>query len=61
MFGEQVSRIEFQEFEIMKDKAHWARFAEEWIAWARSPDHDAFWMYRRAFARFSRFRNWQCS
>jgi 2-polyprenyl-3-methyl-5-hydroxy-6-metoxy-1,4-benzoquinol methylase len=38
--------------ERMKDKAHWARFAEEWIAWARSPGHDAFWMYRRAFARF---------
>jgi SAM-dependent methyltransferase len=38
--------------EIIKDKAHWARFAEEWIAWARSPGHDAFWMYRRAFARF---------
>jgi Protein of unknown function (DUF2971) len=32
----------------MKDKAHWARFAEEWIAWARSPGHDAFWRYRRA-------------
>jgi 2-polyprenyl-3-methyl-5-hydroxy-6-metoxy-1,4-benzoquinol methylase len=38
--------------ERMKDKAHWAQFAEEWIAWARSPGHDAFWMYRRAFARF---------
>jgi 2-polyprenyl-3-methyl-5-hydroxy-6-metoxy-1,4-benzoquinol methylase len=38
--------------EGMKDKAHWSRFAEEWIAWARSPGHDAFWMYRRAFARF---------
>ena len=35
--------------EIIKDKA---RFAEEWIAWARSPGRDAFWMYRRAFARF---------
>ena len=38
--------------ESIKDKAHWARFAEEWIAWARSPSHDAFWMYRRALARF---------
>ena len=38
--------------ETMKDKAHWTRFAEEWITWARSPSHDAFWMYRRALARF---------
>src|ERR1700732_2925112 len=38
--------------ESIKDKAHWARFAEEWSAWARSPSHDAFWMYRRALARF---------
>ena len=36
----------------MKDEAHCARFAEEWIAWARSPGHDAFWMYRRALVRF---------
>jgi 2-polyprenyl-3-methyl-5-hydroxy-6-metoxy-1,4-benzoquinol methylase len=36
----------------MKDQAHWARFAEEWIAWARSPGHDVFWRYRRGFARF---------
>jgi SAM-dependent methyltransferase len=38
--------------ERTKDRAHWAQFAEEWIAWARSPGHDAFWMYRRALARF---------
>lgn len=34
------------------DKAHWERVAEQWIAWARSPDHDAFWAYRENFKRF---------
>ena len=34
------------------DKAHWTRVAAEWIAWARSPGHDAFWAYRRALGRF---------
>jgi ubiquinone/menaquinone biosynthesis C-methylase UbiE len=24
--------------------------AEEWLAWARTPDHDAYWRYRDAFA-----------
>jgi hypothetical protein len=38
--------------ERMNDQAHWARFADEWIAWARSPGGDAFWKYRRALARF---------
>jgi SAM-dependent methyltransferase len=28
------------------DYEHWARNAEDWIAWARAPDHDAFWAYR---------------
>ena len=31
------------------DQAHWGEIAEEWIAWARAPGHDAFWMYRSAF------------
>ncbi|MEF2073057.1 class I SAM-dependent methyltransferase [Consotaella aegiceratis] len=34
------------------DQDHWSRVAQEWIAWARAPDHDAFWRYREAFARF---------
>lgn len=34
------------------DQAHWAEIAEEWIAWARAPDHDAFWKYRSAFFDF---------
>ncbi|HEX2889075.1 class I SAM-dependent methyltransferase [Vineibacter terrae] len=34
------------------DQAHWTRVADDWIAWARSPDHDAFWAYRTALADF---------
>jgi len=34
------------------DQAHWAEVAEEWIAWARAPDHDAFWKYGSAFRDF---------
>ena len=34
------------------DRAHWSRVAKEWTAWARSPNHDAFWAYRRALAAF---------
>lgn len=34
------------------DEAHWTRVAEQWIAWARSPAHDAFWIYRKALAQF---------
>lgn len=34
------------------DQAHWAEIAEEWIAWARAPGHDAFWKYRSAFRDF---------
>jgi ubiquinone/menaquinone biosynthesis C-methylase UbiE len=26
--------------------------AEEWVAWARKPNHDAFWAYRAALAAF---------
>ena len=35
-----------------KDVDHWSRIAREWIAWARTPNHDAFWAYRDAFAEF---------
>jgi SAM-dependent methyltransferase len=34
------------------DSDHWTRFAAEWIAWARTPDHDAFWAYRDGLASF---------
>jgi SAM-dependent methyltransferase len=34
------------------DIAHWSAVAEEWIAWARKPGHDAFWAYRDAFLDF---------
>ncbi len=27
----------------------WEREAENWIAWARRPGHDAYWRYRHAF------------
>ena len=32
------------------DRAHWARVARDWIAWARAPGHDAFWYYRAGLA-----------
>ncbi|MCT7375839.1 class I SAM-dependent methyltransferase [Chelativorans salis] len=35
-----------------KDHEHWAKIAADWIAWARTPNHDAFWAYRQAFASF---------
>jgi SAM-dependent methyltransferase len=34
------------------DRRHWSRVAAEWIAWARTPNHDAFWAYRAALAAF---------
>ncbi len=34
------------------DREHWARVARQWTAWARSPDHDAFWAYRHALPAF---------
>lgn len=27
----------------------WEREADNWIAWARTPGHDAYWLYRDAF------------
>ena len=32
--------------------AHWAAHADEWVRWARRPDHDAYWFYRDAFRVF---------
>lgn len=40
---------------IKLDEAHWTEVAEQWIAWARLPDHDAFWAYRDNFTRFVGF------
>lgn len=34
------------------DRAHWARVAAQWTAWARKPGHDAFWAYRDALLGF---------
>jgi SAM-dependent methyltransferase len=35
-----------------KDYKHWSQVAEEWLAWARKPNHDAFWAYRASLATF---------
>jgi 2-polyprenyl-3-methyl-5-hydroxy-6-metoxy-1,4-benzoquinol methylase len=37
---------------ISPDREHWSRFAREWIAWARTPNHDAFWAYRQSLIEF---------
>lgn len=34
------------------DEAHWTGVAQQWIAWARSPEHDAFWAYRQSLLAF---------
>ena len=31
---------------------HWSRIADEWVAWARTPNHDVFWAYRAALLTF---------
>jgi len=35
-----------------KDIEHWSRIASEWTAWARAPNHDAFWAYRESLRAF---------
>ena len=35
-----------------EDHKHWSQVAEQWVAWARKPNHDAFWAYRAALAAF---------
>jgi SAM-dependent methyltransferase len=30
-------------------KEHWRAEAERWAAWARTPGHDSFWVFREAF------------
>ncbi|MFD4838911.1 class I SAM-dependent methyltransferase [Achromobacter sp. NPDC058515] len=34
------------------DHAHWTAVADQWIAWAGAPGHDAFWAYRDGFASY---------
>lgn len=34
------------------DRAHWAAVADQWIAWANTPGHDAFWAYREGFVNY---------
>ena len=34
------------------DHEHWSRVAAEWVAWARTPNHDAFWAYRASLLAF---------
>ena len=34
------------------DHEHWSRIAAEWVAWARTPNHDAFWAYRDSLLAF---------
>lgn len=38
--------------ESAADREHWSRVAQQWTAWARSPNHDAFWAYRDALRAF---------
>jgi ubiquinone/menaquinone biosynthesis C-methylase UbiE len=33
----------------MRGDAEWEREAENWVRWARTPDHDAYWYYRDSF------------
>jgi len=37
---------------VEEDRNHWSRVAEEWMVWARAPNHDAFWAYRASLAAF---------
>lgn len=34
------------------DTTHWSNVAAQWIAWARTPGHDAFWAYRAFMVDF---------
>jgi len=35
-----------------EDRKHWSQVAAEGVAWARKPNHDAFWAYRAALVAF---------
>ena len=32
-----------------EEELDWDREADNWVLWARTPDHDAYWQYRDAF------------
>src|SRR5258707_5023529 len=34
------------------DHEHWSRIAPQWVAWAQTPNHDAFWAYRSSLLAF---------
>ena len=35
-----------------EDRRHWSQVAGDWVAWARKPNHDAFWAYQAALVTF---------
>ena len=35
-----------------EDRNHWSQVAADWVAWARKPNHDAFWAYQPALTAF---------
>ena len=35
-----------------EDRKHWSQVADELVAWARKPNHDAFWAYRASLTAF---------
>lgn len=37
---------------LLEDRLHWSDVAQNWIAWARKPSHDAFWAFHKSFATF---------
>jgi SAM-dependent methyltransferase len=37
---------------MKSDHEHWSRIAAQWMAWARTPNHDAFWAYRASLLAF---------
>ncbi|WP_406872308.1 class I SAM-dependent methyltransferase [Aminobacter sp. P9b] len=37
---------------MKQDERYWTGVAEQWIAWARAPGHDAFWAYRKGLVDF---------
>ena len=34
------------------DHEHWSRITTEWVAWAQTPNHDAFLAYRASLLAF---------
>jgi SAM-dependent methyltransferase len=49
IFAGQPIRIRLERELVTRmklDHEHWSRIATEWVAWARTTNHDAFWAYR---------------